>query len=80
MMLINFLAEDRLPITIENPPGFVVRTEAQKAAFDNGYRIDGSAAGWMRYGSTTARGDIWLSRSLKQWTLVFVAPTSRECG
>jgi len=24
----------------ENPPGFVVRTEAQKAAWDNGYRLE----------------------------------------
>jgi hypothetical protein len=49
-------------ITLENPPGFVIRTEAQKAAFDNGYRVDrGSTTGWMRYGSTTARGDIWLA-------------------
>ncbi len=27
-------------IAPENPPGFVVRTEAQKAAWDNGYRIE----------------------------------------
>lgn len=48
--------------TVEAPPGFVVRTEAQKAAFDNGYRLDhGSIAGWMRYGSTTAKGDIWIA-------------------
>jgi hypothetical protein len=45
----------------ESPPGFVVRTEAQKAAWDNGYRIDrGIEAGWLRYASTTAPGDIWL--------------------
>ena len=25
---------------IENPPGFIVRTEAQKAAFDNGFRLE----------------------------------------
>jgi hypothetical protein len=25
-------------ISLEDPPGFVVRTEAQKAASDNGYR------------------------------------------
>ena len=49
-------------ITLENPPGFVVRTEVQKAAFDNGYRLDhGSTSGWMRYGSTTAQGNIWLA-------------------
>lgn len=49
-------------IALENPPGFVVRTESQKAAFDNGYRLErGSITGWMRYGSTTARGDIWIA-------------------
>jgi len=49
-------------IHTENPPGFIVRTEAQKAAFDNGYRIErGVTNGWMRYGSTTAKGDIWLA-------------------
>jgi hypothetical protein len=25
---------------IENPPGFVLRTEAQKAASENGYRLE----------------------------------------
>lgn len=46
----------------ENPPGFVVRTEAQKAAFDNGFRIErGTENGWMRYASTTAQGDIWIA-------------------
>jgi hypothetical protein len=47
---------------IEDPPGFVVRTEVQKAAFDNGFRLDrGLHRGWMRYGSTTAQGDIWIA-------------------
>jgi hypothetical protein len=42
---------------VENPPGFVVRTEAQKAAWDNGYRLErGVEGGWLRYGSTTAPG------------------------
>ena len=46
----------------ENPPGFVVRTEAQKVAFDNGFRLErGTEGGWLRYGSTTARGDIWIA-------------------
>jgi HNH endonuclease len=49
-------------IKIEDPPGFIVRTEAQKAAFDNGFRLDrGAKSGWMRYGSTTARGEIWIA-------------------
>lgn len=46
----------------EDPPGFVVRTEAQKAAFDNGFRLERRAAGgWIGYASTTARGDIWIA-------------------
>jgi hypothetical protein len=46
----------------ENPPGFVVRTEAQKAAWDNGYRLEqGLAEGWLRYASTTARGAVWIA-------------------
>jgi hypothetical protein len=46
----------------ENPPGFVVRTEAQKAAWDNGYRDErGVESGWLHYGSTTARGSIWVA-------------------
>src|SRR5712691_4729966 len=47
----------------EDPPGFVVRTEAQKAAWDNGFRLErGIESGcWLRYGSTTARGEIWIA-------------------
>jgi hypothetical protein len=47
---------------IEDPPGFIVRAEAQKAAWDNGYRLErGATGGWLGYGSTTAKGDIWLA-------------------
>jgi hypothetical protein len=46
----------------ENPPGFIVKTEVAKAAFHNGFRVPKETAGaWLRFGSTTARGDIWLS-------------------
>jgi hypothetical protein len=47
----------------EDPPGFVVRTEAQKAASDNGFRIERGveSGGWLRYGSTTAHGEIWIA-------------------
>jgi hypothetical protein len=46
----------------ENPPGFVVRTEAEKATFDNGFRIArGIENGWLRYASTTAKGEIWIA-------------------
>ena len=46
----------------ENPPGFIVRTEAQKAAFDNGFRIErGVENGWLRYASASANGEIWVA-------------------
>jgi hypothetical protein len=48
-------------VTLEAPPGFGVRTEAQKAAHDNGYRLDaGINGGWLSYTSTTAPGRIWI--------------------
>jgi HNH endonuclease len=51
-----------MAITPENPPGFVVRTEAQKAAWENGYRLErGINGGWLRYASTTAPGTIWIA-------------------
>jgi hypothetical protein len=50
-------------IAPEDPPGFVVRTEAQKAAWDNGFRLERGveSGGWLRYASTTARGEIWIA-------------------
>jgi hypothetical protein len=49
-------------ILAEDPPGFVVRTELQKAAFENGFRLErGIQSGWLRYSSTTVAGDIWLA-------------------
>ena len=46
----------------EDPPSFVVRTEAQKAAADNGFRLSrGVEGGWLRFGSTTAQGDVWIA-------------------
>lgn len=48
----------------EDPPGFVVRTEAQKAAWDNGYRLErGVEEGWLCYNSTTAPGAVWIAGS-----------------
>ena len=71
-------------IALENPPGFVVRTEAQKASFENGYRIGrGTTNGWMRYGSTTARGDIWIAAPSPSgpWFLSLQRPeVALECG
>ena len=49
-------------IAPEDPPGFVVRTEAQKAAWDNGYRLErGMEGGWLHYASTTAPGGVWIA-------------------
>jgi hypothetical protein len=49
-------------IAPEDPPGFVVRTETQKAAWDNGFRLDrGIQDGWLHYASTTAPGSIWIA-------------------
>jgi hypothetical protein len=51
-------------IEIENPPGFVVREEAHKAAYENGFRIAlGVQDAWIGYRSTTARGEIWFARA-----------------
>lgn len=51
---------------LENPPGFVVRIEAQKAAFDNGFRIErGVENGWLQYASATAKGDVWIAGGSK---------------
>lgn len=47
---------------LETPQSFVVREECRKAAAQNGYRRElGEAEGWARFGSTTARGDLWLA-------------------
>jgi hypothetical protein len=49
----------------EDPPGFIVRTEAQKAAWDNGYRLERGVVGsWLAYASTTAPGTIWIAGAL----------------
>ena len=47
---------------IETPQGFVVAEECRKAASQNGYRRPlGEESGWARYGSTTAKGTIYLA-------------------
>jgi hypothetical protein len=49
-------------MTPEDPPDFVVRTEAQKAAFERGFRVERGIEGpWMRYASTTAPTEIWIA-------------------
>ena len=59
-------------IALENPPSSVVRIEAQKAAADNGFRVErGIENGWLRYGSTTAPASLWLASASSQgpWLL-----------
>jgi hypothetical protein len=59
-------------MTVQDPPGFVVRTEAHKATWDNGYRLDrGVDSGWLHYASTTAPGSIWIAGASEQgpWLL-----------
>jgi hypothetical protein len=47
---------------LESPQSFVVREECQKAASQNGFRrLLGEEAGWAAFGSTTAKGAIYLA-------------------
>jgi hypothetical protein len=49
-------------IAPEGLPGFVVRTEAQKVASDDGFGIErGIRSGWLRYASVTAHGEIGIA-------------------
>lgn len=50
-------------IQLENPPGFVLREEADKATYENGFRVEvGRRGGWLGYSSTTAHGEVWIAR------------------
>jgi hypothetical protein len=50
---------------LESPPGFVVNTDAAKAAADHGYRLprppDPAWPGWLAFASTTAHGTLRLA-------------------
>lgn len=49
---------------IESPQTFIVSTECQKAAEQNGFRRSlGEADGWAAFGSTTAHGTVHLAAS-----------------
>lgn len=49
-------------MTIESPQSFVVREECQKVASQSGFRrVLGEEAGWAAFGSTTARGSIFVA-------------------
>lgn len=48
----------------DNSKSFVISTECKKAATDNGFRrFLGEDDGWFGFGSTTAKGRIWLAAS-----------------
>ena len=64
-------------IQIENPPGFVLREEAHKAAYESGFRVElGRHGGWIGYRSTTALGEVWMGRdpSRNTWLLSLTHP------
>lgn len=47
---------------IEQPQSFIVATESQKAAEQNGFRrVLGQQEGWARFGSTTAPGTVYIA-------------------
>lgn len=47
---------------LESPQSFVVRQECEKVAWQNGFRrVLGEEAGWAAFGSTTAKGQIYLA-------------------
>lgn len=47
---------------IQSPQSFVISQECQKVAWQNGYRRAlGETDGWAHYGSTTAKGTVWLA-------------------
>jgi hypothetical protein len=64
-------------VHLENPPGFVVRTEAQKAAWDKGFRLErGIQGAWLQYESTTAPGTVWIAAQSQRgpWLLSISHP------
>jgi hypothetical protein len=47
---------------LQDPPGLVVRTLAQKAAWDRGFSVEHETQGpWIGYASTTAPGIVWIA-------------------
>ena len=62
---------------VDNDSRVVDLAKAQKAAWDNGFRIErGIDAGWLHYASTTAKGEIWLGGGSKTgpWLLAVERP------
>jgi hypothetical protein len=71
-------------MTLQNPPSFIVRTECEKAAWDNGWRVDlGEEGGWMLRSSHDAPGRIGLASAGPQgpWYLAVDHPgVAHELG
>lgn len=62
---------------LQTPPSFIVRTEAQQAGWDHGFRLErGTSSGWIGYGSTTARGEVWIGAAGDKgpWFLALTHP------
>jgi len=65
----------------EDPPGFIVRTEAHKAASANGFRLErGVSGGWLNFGSTTAQVSIWLAGASKSGPWLLSVDRSEICA
>lgn len=68
-------------IQIEDPPGFIVRTEVHKAASANGFRLErGIGGGWLSFGSTTAQVSIWLAGVSKNGPWLLSVDRSEVCA
>ncbi len=56
----------------EDPPSAVIRIEAENAAGTNGFRLRrGIENGWLRFGSTTAKSEIWIGAVSKDGPWLF---------
>jgi HNH endonuclease len=65
----------------EDPPGFIVRTEAHKAASANGFRLErGVERGWLSFGSTTARVGIWIAGVSKNGPWLLSVDRTEVCA
>ncbi|MGN6102465.1 MAG: HNH endonuclease [Devosia sp.] len=61
----------------QDPPGFVVSSEAQQTAWDHGFRVAlGTSGAWLGFGSTTAPGEVWIAGAGAQgpWFLSVTHP------
>lgn len=64
-------------MVIQSPPSFIVRTEAEQAGWDHGFRLKrASQGGWIGLGSTTAHGEVWIAASSDKgpWFLALTHP------